>query len=130
MAKYKYTTEFEFSTPLKTLFHYITPEGLDGWFAEKVDRIDDKHYDIFWDGVGHLARIAAYRHNNYVKYQFTNEKDGRNNYSFIDFRLNKNEMTGTVFLKIVDYSDMNNKEQLDDLWKSLTGTLRGQIGLE
>ena len=130
MAKYRYITEFEITASVKRLYPYLSSAaGLQEWFADEVNIIGDKLLDIVWDGVSHPAKIISKRINHHIKYQFikpaaTEDAEPQ----FLEFRLDYNEMTQTSFLKIIDYSDMDNEDDLTELWEGLVDTLKEKIG--
>ena len=127
MGKHKFITEYEFEYDSSQLFPYLsTAEGLTKWFAESVNPLEDKLYDIVWDKSSHIAKISAFRANNHIKYQFY-EENGKKDFAYIDFKLNRNPMTETTFLQIVDYSDMTDEIELRNLWDMLIDDLREAI---
>jgi len=131
MAKYRYVTEFEIRTSVKMLYPYLSSAaGLQEWFADEVNVMGDKLLNIVWDGVSHPAKIISRRINHHIKYQFikgNNEEEAE--FQFLEFRLDYNEMTQSSFLKIIDYSDMDNEEDLSELWDGLIDTLKEKIGV-
>jgi uncharacterized protein YndB with AHSA1/START domain len=128
MAKYKYIAEFEINAAPKMLYPYLsTPVGLKEWFAEDVHVIDDKHMDIVWDGTVHRARIISWRLNQHIKYKFITADETQEG-STLEFRIEFSDMTQTSFLKIIDYSDMDDDEQLGKLWDNLMEVLRECLG--
>jgi uncharacterized protein YndB with AHSA1/START domain len=131
MAKYKYATEYEINASVKMLYPYLsTPGGLKEWFADNVEVSEDgKVFDIIWDNESHLARIATKRTNSHIKFLFEprNEEDVQDQ-AFLEFRMDFNDMTQTSFLRITDYSDMDNDEELQDLWDRLVEQLRERVG--
>ena len=132
MAKYKFTIEFEVNASIKMLYPYLSSAaGLQEWFADEVNVIGDKLLDIVWDGVSHPAKIISRRINHHIKYQFikpnTNDDELAENQT-LEFRLDYNEMTQSSFLKVIDYSDMDNEEDLTELWEGLIDTLKEKIG--
>ena len=130
MGKYKYTTEFEIRANNKMLFNYlVTPAGLAQWFADKVSIDDYKNFNFVWDNRPHLARMTAQRLNRYVKFEFVPE-DNQSNHdpSYIEFKLDMNELTQSSFLKITDYSDTGNEDDLQELWTHLVSNLREIVG--
>lgn len=131
MAKYRYITEFEINASVKMLFPYLSSAaGLQEWFADEVNVIGDKLLDIVWDGVSHPAKIISRRINHHIKYQFIKKSDNDENaeMQYLEFRLDYNEMTQSSFLKIIDYSDMDNEDDLNELWEGLIDTLKEKIG--
>jgi hypothetical protein len=82
-----------------------------------------------WDNEEHKALQAAHRVNHSVKFEFLpeNEED-RKDPAYLEFRLEMNELTQTVFFHIVDYSDFEDQKELHDLWDGLVGTLKTIVG--
>lgn len=132
MAKFKYVAEFEINASVKMLFPYLsTPAGLSEWFAEKVKVInaEERIYDIVWDGISHPAKLTALQHNKHVKFVFLPENEtDKNDPSFLEFKLAHNDMTETSFLKIIDYSPIDNEADLKELWNGLIHSLCELIG--
>lgn len=130
MAKYKYITEFEIRASVKMLYPYLSSAtGLQEWLADEVNVIGDKLLDIVWDGVSHPAKIISRRINHHIKYQFVKtDSDEQVDSQYLEFRLDYNEMTQSSFLKVIDYSDMDNEDDLIELWEGLIDTLKEKIG--
>jgi uncharacterized protein YndB with AHSA1/START domain len=130
MGKYKYTTEFEIRANNKMLFNYlVTPAGLAQWFADQVSIDDYKIFNFVWDNQPHYARMTAQRLNRYVKFEFISEdsQPGQEP-SFVEFKLDMNDLTQSSFLKITDFSDIENEEDLRELWTGLVSNLREIVG--
>ena len=128
MAKYKYTAEFEINASLRMVYPQLsTAVGLKAWFAEDVKTYDEKNLDIVWDGVNHPAKIVSRRINHHIKYKFSPIEEGETS-SSLEFRLEHSDMTQTTFLKIIDYSDMDSEDALDELWEGLVHTLKESLG--
>jgi uncharacterized protein YndB with AHSA1/START domain len=130
MGKQRYIAEFELRASPRMLFPYLTsPAGLAQWFADDVKLDDRKVFNFIWDDTPHYAKITALRANKYVKFEFL-AKDGPllPEVAFLEFRLDQNEMTQSSFLKITDYSDTENEDDLRELWSQLVGSLREAVG--
>ena len=128
MAKSKFHTEFEINASKKMLYPYIyTASGLAQWFADDVNIDEDKIYNFIWEGEDHKYRMAAHRTNAFVKFESAaaEEQDDPN---FFELRLEMNELTQSVFLRIVDYSDNTDEEELQDLWESMVFGLKEIVG--
>ncbi len=132
MAKLKYVAEFEINASVKMLFPYLsTPSGLSEWFAEKVKVVntEERIYDIVWDGISHLAKLTALQLNKHVKFVFLPENEAdKEDPSYLEFKLVHNDMTETTFLKVIDYSLIDNEADLKELWISLIHSLCELIG--
>ncbi|MEM7551261.1 MAG: START-like domain-containing protein [Bacteroidota bacterium] len=130
MAKHKFVTEFEINASKKMLYPYIyTPSGLAAWFADDVNINEDKVYNIMWDGEDHLAKMASHRTNGFVKFEFLPETDeDEDDPSYLEFRLDINDLTQTVFLRITDYSENDDDEELQDIWESMVLALKETVG--
>ncbi len=130
MEKYKYVAEFEINASPKMLFPYLsTASGLAEWFADSVSVNGDKVFHISWDGVNHPARMVTKRTNAHVRFQFLKEEEpDEDRASYLDFKVEFNEMTQTTFLKVTDYSEMDNEDDLRDMWQQLIDQLKEIIG--
>ena len=127
MAKYKYVGEFEFNASKKMLYPYFsTASGLAQWFADDVNINEDKIYNFIWDDEDHNYRMAAHRTNSFVKFESADDSEDDPNY--FELRLEMNELTQAVFLRIVDYSDNTDEDELQDLWESMVYGLKEIVG--
>lgn len=132
MAKKKlFTADYEIHASIKMLYPYIqTASGLSEWFADNVTINNlDKTFTFIWDHDEHKARMAAHRANHFVRFEFVpeNEEDEKDP-SYFELRLEFNELTQSVFLKVTDYSDFDDLRELNDLWNSLVESLRKIVG--
>lgn len=125
MEKHKYTQEFDFKTSPKVLFNYIsTPGGLQQWFASKVTLDSDNKYHFFWDEDEHVAEMTSNRLNKSTKFEFVGKDEG----SFLEFKLIISEIDNATYLKITDCSDNEDEEDLEYLWKGLILDLKDIVG--
>jgi hypothetical protein len=73
--------------------------------------------------------MTAQRLNRYVKFEFvTDDKLPADDPSYIEFKLDMNELTQSSFLKITDYSDTEDAEDLRELWTYMVSNLREIVG--
>ena len=132
MAKKKlFTADYEVHASIKMLYPYIqSASGLSEWFAEDV-RINNqsKVYTFCWDNEEHQAHQSAHRTNHFARFEFLPENgEDEKDPSYFELRLEFNELTQSVFLKVVDYSDFDDIKELQDLWNSLVDNLRKTVG--
>ncbi len=128
MSKKKlFTADYEIHASVKMLYPYLqTAGGLSEWFADDV-KINNlkKTFIFFWDNEEHVARLANHRTNHFVKFEYLPEEgEDEKDLSYFELRLESNEMTQSVYLKVIDYSDFDDLAELNDLWDGLIENLR------
>lgn len=130
MVKNKFVADYQINTSRKILFPYLsTASGLAEWFADDVSINEDKTYIFHFDGEDHYARIVALRTNMHVKFDFFDPNNAdESDHSYIEFKLEENELTQTLFLKVIDYSDSYDGDELESIWESLIHNLKEIIG--
>lgn len=130
MGKTLFTTEFEINASTKMLYPYIsTASGLSQWFAEDVMLDEDKNFNFIWEDEDHKATMISHRVNQYVKFEFLpiNSEDEADK-AYFEIRLEKSELTEAVFIKVTDHSDMDDMDELQDLWQGLIDHLKETVG--
>ena len=130
MGKNKFVGEFEVHASQKMLFPYLsTASGLEQWFADDVSINEDKIYKFHWDGEDHQARKVSQRTNHHVKFEFLPEtEEDEEDPAYIKLELDVNDLTQSVFMRITDYSDLDDPEEQHDLWGSSVQCLKELIG--
>lgn len=126
-----FTADYEVHASIKMLYPYIqSAGGLSEWFADdvKINNID-KTFTFCWDNEEHKARQVAHRTNHFARFEFLpEEKEDERDPAYFELRLEFNELTQSVFLKVFDYTDINDQNELSDLWDSLVENLRKTVG--
>src|SRR5690554_369174 len=131
MVKNKFVADYQINTSRKIIYPYLsTASGLSQWFADDVTINEDKVYNFVDDLEDHAARSVIMRYHHIVEFEYFDptlemEEEDR---SYIEFRLDENELTQTLFLRVIDYSDAYNDEEPESIWESLIGTLKEIIG--
>ncbi len=132
MAKKKlFTADYEVHASIKMLYPYIqSASGLAEWFADDVKiNNESKVFTFLWDNEQHKAKQVAHRTNHFARFEFLPENDeDLKDPSYFELRLEFNEMTQSVYLKIFDYSDMQDMKELHDLWTGLVENLKKTVG--
>jgi len=131
MAKTKFTTEYEINASSKMLYPYLSSSsGLADWFADKVTLESDKvTFNFIWDGKVHKAKKVSQKINQYVKFEFLPEKEAdKKDLSYIEFKIDTNELTQTSFLRITDYSEIDDPKDLKEMWNNLLTNLKVIVG--
>ncbi|MEN8250771.1 MAG: START-like domain-containing protein [Bacteroidota bacterium] len=130
MEKNTFRAEFEIHASKKMLFPYIyTASGLSQWMADDVTVDEDKVFNFKWEGEDHKAKMIGHRINSYVKFEFLPENEEETEEpSYIELRLEMNEITQMVFIAVTDYNDIDDNEELMDLWEGLIHNLKEIVG--
>jgi len=130
MAKKKLQTEVEINASKKMLYPYIfSASGLSQWIADDVTVNEDKIYNFIWDNEDHKARMITHRVNNSVKFEYLPEtEEDEDDPSSIELKLEVNELTQTVFIHIIEYTDFDDEEEWVDLWDSMVNALKEIVG--
>jgi uncharacterized protein YndB with AHSA1/START domain len=125
-----FTADFEIHASVKMLYPYIqTASGLSEWFADDVSISPEKVFKFEWDNEVRKAMMSGHRTNHFCKFEFLPEsEDDKKDPSYFELRLEINEFTQTTFLKVFDYSDFDDMEELNDLWSGLVENLRKVVG--
>jgi hypothetical protein len=129
-TKTKFVREYPINASAKLLYPYLsTAGGLQQWFCDKVTVNGDKVYNFFWDGRNHYAEMTGHRTNRSVRFLFLDEnKQNISDPSYIDFSIESSELTQEQFLKITDYTEEEDVEELSELWEHLLQNLREIVG--
>lgn len=130
MSKIKFVAEFEINASPKMIYPFLsTAVGLKEWFAEDVNMNEDRSFGFMWDGVQNKAMKTAQKSNQMIKFEFVpTDKEEKKNVSYLDLKLEENELTQTSFLKVTDYSEAQDMKELQELWDNLIDNLRGALG--
>ncbi len=125
-----FKADFEIHASIKMLYPYIdSASGLSEWFADNVTISPEKIFTFTWENESHKAVLAAHRTNHYAKFQYLPEsKEDETDPPYFELRLEVNELTQTTFLKVTDYSDFDDMEELQDLWEGLVENLKKVVG--
>ena len=129
MAKNKFIGEYDFRASKKMLYPYIsTASGLSQWFADDVNiNNEDKVYTIIWDGEENKARMVSSRANHHVKFEFLDTETDDDEANYVEMKFDVSEMTQELFLRVTDFSDMDD-EEASELWDSLIHDLKEIVG--
>ena len=127
MAREKFIGEYGINASKKMLYPYIsTASGLAQWFADDVNINEDKIFTFIWDGDENKAKVVNSRANSHVKFEFLDSEDEEDP-AYIEIRLEMNELTQEVFIRITDYSDID-MEEANELYESLIHDLKEIVG--
>ncbi len=130
MSKKKFVGEYQINASRKMLFPYLsTATGLSQWFADDVNINNiDKTLIFLLDGEERIATIDSIKNNRYVKFRFVNEDEKLKDNDTLEFRLEINELTQSVFVRVEEYTETDDLEESYQIWDNLLAQLKEIIG--
>jgi len=123
----KYELEYTLNCSPKVIFSRLsTPEGLGEWFADDVN-VDRDIFTFMWNKSESKARLAALKENKFVRFEWLDITDEETNY--FEFRINIEELSGSLALIIIDFAEPEEKEDAVNLWDSQVTDLKRVLGI-
>ena len=120
----KYELEFQIRSSVNILFNCLsTPSGLSEWFADDVN-CTKKTYTFFWDNSEQEAELITVSNNYFIKFRWIDYPDN----TFFEFRIEIDEITNDVILKVTDFAETDEVQEGKDLWTSQIHTLMKHLG--
>lgn len=120
--------EFEYllKTSNKVLYNFLsTPDGLQEWFADKVNYKQNGEFEFNWDDELATAKIVSKRNNESVVFEFTDEEREGNT---LEFKINTDPLTRDLALQIADYCLDDDQKGNRQLWDFLINNLKTKLG--
>ncbi len=122
----KYELEYTLNCSPKVLFSRLsTPEGLSEWFADSVS-VDHDVFTFRWKKSESKVRLTALKENKFVMFEWTDNPDETSNY--FEFRINIEEMSGSLALIITDFAEPDEREDAINLWNTQVDDLKRALG--
>ena len=130
MPKQKFVGEYQINASRKMLFPYLsTATGLCQWFADDVNINNiDKTLIFLLDGEERIAKIDSIKRNRYVKFRFLNDNEKPKDNDTLEFRLEVNELTQSVFVRVEEFTESDDLEESFQIWDNLLSQLKEIIG--
>jgi uncharacterized protein YndB with AHSA1/START domain len=123
----KYELEYTLNCSPKVLFSRLsTPEGLAEWFADNVT-VESDLFTFSWNKSESQARLSAIKENKFVRFEWLDNPDEETNY--FEFRINIEEISGSLALIIIDFADPEEKEDAVYLWDTQITDLKRALGI-
>ena len=120
----KYELEFQIRSSVNILFNCLsTPSGLSEWFADDVDCNRDI-YTFIWGDSEQQAKLITTSNNYFIKFRWLDFPED----TFFEFRIEVDEVTNDVVLKVFDFAEEDEVDEGKDLWTSQINTLMKQLG--
>jgi uncharacterized protein YndB with AHSA1/START domain len=123
----KYELEYTLNCSPKVLFSRLsTPEGLCEWFADDVN-VEGDIFTFIWNKSELKSRLSAFKENKFVRFEWLDADDEESNY--FEFKINIEELSGSLALIITDFAEPEEKEDAISLWNSQIEDLKRALGI-
>ena len=107
----------------------LTKSGLCQWFADDVNINNiDKTLIFIVDGEERIAVIDSINKNRYVKFRFLMDGEKPKENDTLEFRLEVNDLTQEVFVRVEEYTESDDLEESYQIWDNLLAQLKEIIG--
>jgi len=126
MINYKeINLEYSINTLPNILYYRLSnPSGLEEWFAEKVN-FKDNIFTFKWEHSEQQAKLIEKKTNEFIRFRWLdNDED-----TFFEFRIQKQELTGDVALKITDFIEEDEIEDMTAMWDEQVDSLKHTLGV-
>ncbi|GAA4364375.1 hypothetical protein GCM10023185_33860 [Hymenobacter saemangeumensis] len=129
-TKARFVVEYPINASPKILFPYLaTASGLAQWFCDDVRYVEGQRLNFIWDRENHYAEISGQRLNRAVRFVFLDEhRQPVADANYLEFTLESSEVTDEVFLRVTDYSPVQDADDQQEMWDGLVYKLREQVG--
>lgn len=124
-TKEKIELEYPIRTSTELLFPRLsTASGLAEWFADDV-KIQKKTYTFKWGKQEQKALLLQKKERKYIRYQWI---DNQNTDYYFEFSINKIELTSDIALIVCDFAEVEDKDDVINLWNRQVKKLKRQLG--
>ena len=123
----KIELEYVLSCSPKAIFSRLsTPEGLNEWFADKVEA-EKNLFTFTWDETESKARLSVIKENRFVRFEWL--EMGNTDTNYFEFQISVHELTNDLALIITDFADSEEREDVIFLWDTQITELKRILGL-
>jgi uncharacterized protein YndB with AHSA1/START domain len=124
MKKSLYTLEFPVRCSPAILYEFLsTANGLQEWFADKVDQKGET-FLFTWNGNTDEAERLSFTENKCVRYRWEYSDDEE----YFEFKISQSPVTNETILLISDFADKAEMKDQEQLWESQVSDLKHRIG--
>jgi len=127
MAKNKFCVEYSLghASPTRVWPYLCQVQGLEAWFADRVDQ-DGKKFSFHWGDTSQDAALLSMRRDVYVRYRWNTDEP----HIFFELRISHGELTDETTLTVTDHAaDDDEQDDLTDLWDQQVDKLRRNLGI-
>ena len=117
--------EYSINTIPKILYYRLSnPSGLEEWFANEVT-VKDGIFSFKWDKSEQQAELIEKKADEHIRFKWLDSEDD----TYFEFRIHKQELTGDVALQIIDFAELDEKENIIEMWNEQVEELKHTLGV-
>ena len=117
--------EFFFRASVPMLYDYVsTPEGLTRWFCDEVI-VKDGVYEFYWDNSIEKARVIDKVIDSKIVFHWEEAEEEK---EYLEFEVFKSPITNETILKVKEFCDSDEIDDVTELWESQVEELRKLLG--
>ncbi len=117
--------EYSINTIPKILYYRLSnPSGLEEWFANAVT-VKDGIFTFKWDKSEQQAELIEKKTDEHIRFKWLDSEDD----TYFEFRIHKQELTGDVALQIIDFAELDEKENIIEMWNEQVEELKHTLGV-
>jgi hypothetical protein len=125
-AKEKYQLEYPMHCTPKVLYLRLsTPAGLEEWFADTVNTVDQSTFSFEWDGSMQKAKIVASKDLKFIRFKWLDDEDSS---AYFEFKITIDELTGDLSLVVIDFCAPGELKDAVKLWDKQIAELKHLLG--
>ena len=125
-----FTADFEMHASARLLYPYLSSaSGLGEWFCSNVTINPEKIYTFFWGSDFRKAVLLSSRPGHFARFEFLDDNGKpEHDADYFELRLETDELTQLTYLRVRDYSDFDDQDELQDVWEDSVTKLRSVVG--
>lgn len=117
--------EYTINTPPNILYYRLSnPSGLEEWFAKKVN-FKDNIFTFKWEHSEQQAILIEKKTNEFIRFKWLDFDED----TYFEFKIQKQELTGDVSLKITDFVEADEIEDMTAMWDEQVDSLKHTLGV-
>lgn len=122
--KQKFTLEYPVRCSPTILYEFLaTSNGLQEWFADKVDDKDNV-WLFTWNGTTEKASVVEQEQDKFVKFRWSHTGPDE----YFEFRIEKTEVSNQTILVITDFAEKADIKDQSQLWDYQVKDLFHRLG--
>ncbi len=122
----KIELEYSINTIPKILYYRLSnPSGLEEWFAKKVT-LENGIYTFKWSQSEQQAKLISKKTDSFIRFKWLDDEQED---TYFEFTIHEQELTGDVAIKIIDFAESDEVEDITGMWTEQIEGLKHTLGV-